>query len=577
MVNERKVETYHLLKDAWVWGNVAPYKKYLFQIIAIVFVTIAINFTVPLLTRSIVNEGILAGNADFINLIITLQGALYSALIVLNSVRKKISFHVSSRLVTRVTSEYFLHVVSLPMTYFRSSSPGEVVEHVRDLERVQRFAAVELVEATASAISIVSLSLLLLWINSTICVVFLLSAAAYLLWITGVGRRRRKVDAERFRENARSRAMEIGIVDAIQDMKIAGYEERSLAKWAELQLSVLETRLKAAAIEQFQASGGHLFTRIGMVLVTFFSARKAVMGEITLGDFTITSVIAVQLYFNVNQLLEFVNKLEDVRSALHRVHVVGGIAPERSDVTAETLSSQASPIVFREVSFRYPRAPKVSLEAISFDAKPGSMTALIGPSGSGKSTILKLVLRLYDPSSGVIEIGGHALAKADHAVWRTSIGAVMQEGTLFATSIRDNVVAGRDLDEIWLRRVIAAARLDEVLAAAPDGLDTVVGPGGAQLSAGQVQRILIGRALYKRPTLLLLDEATSALDYENEASIIANVRSLLPDVTSIVAAHRLNTVMDADQILLIDHGRIVDSGPPSRLLRMNAPGAIVLR
>jgi ATP-binding cassette, subfamily B, bacterial len=566
----KKPSDYELLKDAWIWRNVAPYRAYLAQISAIILLAISINFVIPLLSRSVVNEGILAGDNGYVNLMIVLQAGLYGGLILLNTLRTKISFQVSSRLVTRVTSEYFRHVVSLPMAYFRTSSSGKIVEHVRDLERVQRFAAVELVDATASAVSIISLSLLLLWINSVICLIFVSSAALYLFWITTIGRKRRQVDNERFRENSRSREIEIGIVDAIQDIKIAGHEERSLATWASVQLSNLETRLRAARIEQLQVSGGHLFTRIGMVLVTYVSARKAISGEITLGDFTITSVLTVQLYFNVNQLLDFFNKLDDVRSALRRVHAVRHVAPESAPVRGQALSPVIFPIILDEVTFTYPGALRPSLNSISFAAESGSMTALIGPSGSGKSSILKLLLRLEEPDGGQIMVAGRPLTSIDHVDWRNRIGAVMQDGCLFAASLRDNIVAGRELDTQWLACVIEAACVGDVIEDSAHGLDTKIGPGGAKLSVGQIQRLLIARALYKRPSLLLLDEATSALDQKNENSIIASIRNLMPDVTSIVAAHRLNTIMHSDRVLLIDHGRIIDSGTPDTLLRTNA-------
>jgi ATP-binding cassette, subfamily B, bacterial len=562
-----ELEGIKIFSHPWILGNIRPYRRYYIQILSIVFTTIILNFIIPLTNRAVVNTGIIPGDSNFVNLVIFIQATLFALLIGLNTLRSQISTHVANRLVPRMNSEYFSRMMELPLSFFQGGRSGELVERMRDIERVQKFAAVELVEAVAAFVSIFSLGLLLLWVDGLVFVAFASSAVTYFVWIKFIGRQRRQVDADRFREGARSRAMEIAIIEAIQDIRIAGHESASLETWSKVQIDALRTRLRSASIEQIQSTGGHFFTRVGMVLVVFLCAKKAISGEITLGDFTITSVIVAQLYYHLNQLLEFSNKLDDVRNALARAIQLFALEPERTlEDSGDVVPSDWQRIALSNVSFHYPETERISLRGVSFDVDRGSMTALVGPSGSGKSTILKLLLRLYAPSSGEIHIGAPNLNRIDHRLWRAQIGAVMQDGALFAATIRDNIVAGLPADDAWLTQVIGAACLEEVLAVTTSGLDTLVGPGGARLSSGQTQRILIARALFKRPSLLLLDEATSALDSQNEASVIRNIRFLLPEATSIVAAHRLSTVMHADQVVDIDEGQIRGIGTPQAII-----------
>jgi ATP-binding cassette subfamily B protein len=460
-----------------------------------------------------------------------------------------------------MTSGLVTQLVELPFEFFHNAKQGEVVERVRDLDRVQSFVSIEAMEALTASVSILSLGILLLFVNLAIFVIFFASAASYFGWIYLVGRRRRATDAAHFSESSGLRALEIGMVESIQDIRIAGHEQAALAHWAEVQIAALHTKIKAAEIEQIQATGGHFFTRVGLILVTFVSAQRAISGAITLGDFTITSVIAVQLYFHLNQILTFVNKLEEVRGAMHRIGDIRRLHESGTDRQRRTVApSGVSPIAFDAVTFRYPGATRASLSDVSIAFPTGAMTALVGPSGSGKTTVLKLLLQLYEPASGAIQVADMPLARIRTALWHREIGAVMQDGTLFAGSLRDNVIGNQSFDRGWFDDVVAAARLADVMTACEEGLDTLLGPGGTRLSAGQVQRILIARALYKRPGLLLMDEPTSALDGANEAAVMENIARLLPGVTTVVAAHRLNTVQRAKLVVSLDGGRVVASG-----------------
>jgi ATP-binding cassette subfamily B protein len=557
----RYVSLRGLFAEPWMRQQLAPYRPYMVQILAIMFTTIAINFTLPLTNRTLVNQGILIGDAQFVWFIIGLQVAMYLALIALNAVRAKISGHISIRLVSRMSSSHVAELLSLPISYFSGSRSGEIVERIRDLDRVQRFAAVEALDALTASISIFSLGLLLALVDLSIFLVFAGSAAAYLGWIHLVGLRRRQTDAAQFVQASRARALEIAMIEGIVDIKVAGYEVATLDRWAGIQTESLRTRLQATAIEQLQATGGHFFTRVGMVAVTLISGLQTIRGTITLGDFTITAVIIVQLYFHLNQILGFSNKLEEVRAAMHRTREIRTIFGQEQAAAARSVTPGTyAPIVFDAVDFTYPTASAPTLRNIGFTIPAGKMTALIGPSGSGKTTVLRLLLGVFGPDSGRIEVTGTWLGGLNQRTWLDGVGAVMQDGALFAATILDNVLAGQPEDAGWLAVVTEAARLQDIVAHSPAGFATLVGAGGTHLSAGQQQRILLARALYKRPKLLLLDEATSALDGANESAIVENIQALLPQTTSVVAAHRLQTLRHASHVISLDGGMIVHVG-----------------
>jgi ATP-binding cassette, subfamily B, bacterial len=556
--------------SGWLWmmGHLRPYRRYIAQTMLIVFLIVLINFAVPLTARALVNSGMLAGDREFVYAMIAVQGLLYGSLIVLHYIRGQIAIHVANRLVLQMVAEYIHHVVRLPMAYFNRASNGDVVERIRDFERIQRFSSVELMDVFTAAISLLSLGLLLLWINSSLFVVFGATACAYLAWLLTFSRARRQVDAERFAQDARSRAVEIGIVQAIQDIKIAVQERHSLVEWENVQLLALQTRLRSATLEQRQTAGANLINRIGLIAITFLAAIGVMDGDMTIGDFTIAATISIQLYFQVDQILLFVNKYPETSGAIRRAQEIRDTAAEPSDLPARIPSVLEAPsIALRNVSFAYPGADRLSLSGLSLEVPGGEMAALVGPSGSGKSTMLKLLLSLYQPVEGSILVAGLPLGELDRGAWRSRVGAVMQDGALFATTLGNNIIAGRPLDPSWLDRVIEAAALEDVVSSVSAGIETRVGPGGERLSAGQVQRILIARALYKKPALLLLDEATSALDGLNEATVVSGIRRLLPATTMIVAAHRLGTIREADRIHVVRDGRISEAGTHEALLR----------
>lgn len=557
----RYVSLRTLFAEPWMREQLAPYRHSVILILAIMFTTIAINFTLPLTNRTLVNHGIMSGDALFVWSMIGLQGAMYLSLILLNAIRAKISGHISNRLATRMAGSHVAELLGLPLSFFSRSRSGEIIERIRDLDRVQRFAAVEALDALTACISILSLSLLLALIDTSIFFVFAGSAIAYLAWIHLVGKRRRQTDAAHFAQSSIARALEIAMIEGIRDIKVAGYESATLDRWAAIQTESLNIRLQASSIEQLQTTGGHFFTRAGMVIVTLISGLQTIQGAITIGDFTITAVIIVQLYFHLNQMLGFTNKLDEVRAAMHRTGEIRTAFNDEQVATARSaLPVVFAPIRFEGVNFTYPATTGRALRQISFAIPAGKMTALIGPSGSGKTTILRLLIGISRPDGGGITVAGAALEGLNQRAWLDAIGAVMQDGALFAASLRDNVLAGQAEDHAWLQAVVEAACLADVIANAQSGLATLVGAGGTHLSAGQQQRVLLARALYKRPQLLLLDEATSALDSANELAIVENIQAILPRTTSVVAAHRLQTLRHASQVIALDGGAITHIG-----------------
>ena len=532
----------------WTWRYLRPYRKHLFQLVLVVFTTAMLNFLIPVTNKAIVDNGVLVRDRDFIVLMIMAQCALYAGLIALHVLRGLMTLHVSSRMTIRMLWDFFAKLVFLPMGYFERTSVGEVLERVRDFDRVQRFASTDVLDMTSACITVLALAPLLFWIHWSLFLTFFVSAALYLLWVLAFRKFRSEMDGRRFRQQARIRATEVAMLRNIQDIKIAGRERTTLGQWERVQVGALRIQLTTETVEQWQNVGGRLLSRSGLMVISLMSAVGVVNGLITLGDMTVTTVISVQLYWQIDLILDFSKKLQDTSLSLDRLSSIARLPPEDADLPCGGPAADFDgSLRLKEVSFDYGRedAPPI-LQGVTLEAPAGSMLALVGPSGSGKSTLVKLMLKLHAPSNGQLVVGDTDLSRVRSADWRAACGAVMQDGLLFEDTVAANIVAEGHHDLAWLEQVIDIACCREIVTALPQGTETLVGEDGAALSAGQRQRLLIARAIYKRPKFLFLDEATSALDNENEARISANLRCVLPDTTRIVVAHRLSTVKSAE-------------------------------
>lgn len=554
----RKLATVHLFR----------FRAQIVRVLFLVASIVAINVIIPLTNKELVDTGILFDDYTMIIVIIVVQGLLYLGLIGIDTVKTFLATDLSSRVTGGMIWAFFDHLLHLPMDYFAKTNSGEVVERIRDLQKVQTFIAVDTMEASGALLTLIALAPLLAWINLDIFIVFALSAVSYLTWIIfGFRRKRKRYDDLRFTTEAESRAIEINILRGIEDIKLAKRERHSLALWEKVQAEALSIRFATEWLDNWQTTGGRFISRTGLIVIAYLSAVATVQGRISLGEMTVTAVIAVQLFWQVDHLLNFSRKQLEVSRAMSRVAQIQDMA--REDVlSSHYMEPVGGDIKISDLTFNYDRyRSNPILQNVSLRIQRGATIAIVGPSGSGKSTLLKLLLKLLTPSEGAIFVGDNDLRQTASSAWFDVCAAVMQDGAIFDDTIAGNIAGAGECDPAWLEEVLDLACCRAVVESQQHGLATRLGLGGVGLSMGEKQRILIARAIYKRPDYLFLDEATSALDRRSEATIARNIAESLPGVTKLIIAHRLETVRDADWIVVLDEGRVLEQGTHHALLK----------
>jgi ATP-binding cassette subfamily B protein len=437
------------------------------------------------------------------------------------------------------------------------------MQRIGDHNRIQNFLTSTALNILFGVFNIIVFSIVLAIYSWKILGVFLLGSAIYFFWILIFLRRRRALDSLRFAQLSENQGTLIQIITGMQEIKLNNCERQKRWKWEQLQARLFKTQMKSLNLSQYQQLGGLFFNETKNIIITFMSAFAVLSGEMTLGMMVALQYILGQMNGPINQMVNFVQSAQDARISLERLGEIHGKKnegdtegirlnelPEKLDITVEKLDFQ----------YEGPQSPMV-LRNINLKLEAGKVTAIVGASGSGKTTLVKLLLGFYPPTQGGIRVGDHALEVFEPAMWRKHCGAVMQDGFIFSESIAHNIAPGEDIPDIQrLKYAASLANLDDFIGQLPLGYNTVIGMEGSGISQGQKQRILIARAVYKNPVFLLLDEATNALDATNERVIHDHLSGFFKGKTVVIVAHRLSTVRNADQIIVLEKGQIVESG-----------------
>jgi ATP-binding cassette subfamily B protein len=352
------------------------------------------------------------------------------------------------------------------------------------------------------------------------------------------------------------------IMTGIEDIKISNSMRQKRWEWEKIQSALYKLKIKSLTITQIQNIGSAIFKQGTTILITFLAAKNVMDGNISLGTMFAITMIVGQLSSPLEQLHELVTSWQDARLGMERIN---DVLIQKDEDPEEQLVIEKIPdredIVLENVTFRYgsDKAEPV-LKNISFTIPSGKVTAIVGASGSGKTTLMKLLLRFYDPGKGTIFLGETDFRNLHHGEWREKCGVVMQDGRMFSGTIADNIAMGKEKDEKAIIKAATITNINGFINSLPKGYMTEIGAEGVPLSAGQEQRILLARAVYKNPSYLFLDEATSSLDANNEKIVIENLEHFFEGRTVVVVAHRLSTVKFADQLIVLDQGKIVETG-----------------
>ena len=560
---EREGQRTQRLSFTFLLRYLRPYRKLLWQLGIGVLAASLIQLLMPFLTQAIVDIGITNQDISFIYLVLLAQLMLFISRTAVEFIRGWILLHISSRLNIALISDFLIKLMKLPLRFFDSRMVGDLMQRIADHRRVENFLTGSSLHILFSVVNLLVFGIVLAVYDLPILAVFLAGSLLYVLWITLFMRHRRKLDYQRFEKLSDHQNTLIQLLSGMQEIKLQGAGRTRRWEWERIQAALFRLKVKSLSLEQYQQAGAMVLNEGKNILITVMAATAVVEGSISLGMMLAIQYIIGQMNGPVEQMIAFLLSAQDARISLERL---GEVHQEEDEVQSGTnkirIIAPGAEVRVEGLGFQYegPHSPWV-LKDVSFQMPPGSVTAVVGPSGSGKTTLLKLMLGFYPPVEGEVRIGGTPLSAIDLRSWRNRCGVVMQNGFVFSDSILRNIAV--DEEEVDYIRVMDAARMANVSEFAerlPLGYHSRIGSDGLGLSQGQLQRILIARALYRDPAFLFMDEATNALDATNEKEIMERMASFFRGKTVLIIAHRLSTVRNADHILVLERGRVVEQG-----------------
>ena len=517
----------------------------------------------PFLTQSIVDVGIKKQDVGFVWLVLIGQFVLVVSSTLVDFIRRWLLLHISLRINLSLLSDFFIKLLSLPMSFFDTKLMGDLMQRMNDHDRVNNFLTQQALSIAFALLTFSVFSVVLFLYSKFVFVLFFVGSILYGIWLTLFLKRRRLLDYDLFEQQAINNNMTYEFITSIQEIKLQGCEQRRRWKWENIQTDLFDLQMKSLKLQQVQEAGGLFINEIKNVIIVIVSATSVIHNEMTLGMMLAVQYIIGQLNSPVEQLMLFIYSLQDVRISVERINEIHRLDDENGKHgLCKSLSGLESGISIKNVRFKYdPHAFVNVLDDININIPLGKMTAIVGASGSGKTTLIRLMLGYYNTLNGIIKIGNVDINCLDKQWWRHQCGVVMQDGVIFSDSIARNIAVDDErIDSKRLYKAAEIACIKEFVLALPLKFNTMIGHDGMGLSQGQKQRILIARAVYKNPSFIFFDEATNSLDANNEKKIVENLSQFYEGKTVVVVAHRLSTVLNASQIIVLNHGHVVEVG-----------------
>lgn len=527
------------------------------------FVGSLLQLVLPFLTQSIVDVGIKNQNIGFIWLILLGQLMLTISRTAIDFIRRWLLLHISLRINISLVSDFFIKLLKLPMSFFDTKLMGDLMQRMNDHSRVNTFLTQQTLNITFVIFTFVVFSLVLFFYNKLVFVIFLLGSILYGVWMTLFLKRRKVLDYELFEQQAINNNKTYEFITSMQEIKLQGCEQRRRWEWEDTQADLFGVQMKSLKLQQTQEAGSIFINEVKNIIITVVAATAVIHGQMTLGMMLAVQYIIGQLNSPVEQLMNFFYSLQDVKISLERINEIHQMDDENGKEGLQTsIEDKSEGIDIKNIMFKYdPHALRKTIDDVNIHIPQGKVTAIVGASGSGKTTLIRLMLGYYPVLEGKINIGNTDINKLNKKWWRRQCGVVMQDGVIFSESIARNIaVDDGDIDKERLLKAAEIACIKDYVMALPLKFNTKIGRDGVGLSQGQKQRILIARAVYKNPDYIFLDEATNSLDANNERSIVENLDKFYKGKTVVIVAHRLSTVKNADQIIVIDHGKVVEVG-----------------
>ena len=545
-----------------------PYRSQLFQLVVGMLLGSVFSLILPFLTQAMVDQGIGNRNLNFITLILIAQLVLSVTQMGVGFIQSWISLHMNTRISITLISDFLAKLMRLPIRFFDAKNIGDIMQRIGDHGRIQSFMTGTTLTTIFSFFNFFVFAFIMAYYNLTILVVFLVGNALYVTWILSFMRYRRKLDNARFAQASANQSNMVQLITGMQEIKLNNCEKQQRWKWESIQVKLFKISIQGTALGQIQQVGSLFFSRTTSLLISFLAAKAVVDGEITLGMMMSISYIIGQLSGPIGQVIGFSQSLQDAKISLERLNEINNKEDEIVTVESKinTLPEDKT-IKLEDVCFSYDGAEReYVLEDLNLTIPQNKVTAIVGASGSGKTTIIKLLLGFYEPVKGKLKVGNYSLTDINPHLWRQNTGAVMQEGFLFSDTIANNIALSEEaVDQKKLLYAVETANIKDFIESLPLKYNSKIGMEGSGVSQGQKQRLLIARTIYKNPMFLFFDEATNALDANNERTILDKLKEFYKGRTVVIVAHRLSTVQNADNIIVLDEGKVIEEGTHKEL------------
>ena len=551
----------------FLFTYISKYKKLLIQLFIGLLLGSLIQLIFPFMMQAIVDIGIINQDINFIVLILVAQLVLFVSQTAVEFIRGWILLHIGVRVNVSLISDFLIKMMKLPVRFFDTKMTGDLLQRIYDNQRVEQFLTSASLITLFSMINFIIFGAVLAYYDVNIFLIFVGATILYIAWVVFFLRRRKALDYRRFDQMAENQSNLIQLIGGMKEIKLHNAEKQKRWKWERIQARLFRVSMDYLAVDQWQRSGASFINESKNILISFIAAKAVIEGSMTLGMMLAVQYIIGQLNGPIEQMVGFIRSAQDAKISLERMNEIHGRENEEDPTEKINILPENRDLQLENVSFQYsgPHSPMV-LKNINLHLPEGKTTAVVGTSGSGKTTILKLLLNFYPPTEGRILLGDLSLTNLQNKLWRSKVGVVMQDGYIFSESIAKNIALGDDLiDKRKLLKAVKVANIQQFIEALPLSYNTKIGDDGIGLSQGQKQRLLIARAVYKDPEYIFFDEATNALDAYNEMIIMDNLEEFFKGKTVVIVAHRLSTVKNADNIVVLEHGEIIEQGTHEEL------------
>jgi ATP-binding cassette subfamily B protein len=568
MEDEKKAEDRNI---GYFFRYLTPYRSQILQLMLGMLTGSMLQLIFPFLTQALVDTGIQNHNLSFITLVLIAQMVLFIAQLSVGFIRSWIMLHMNARINISLISDFLIKLMKMPLNYFDTKMVGDIMQRIGDHGRIEAFLTGSSLNVLFSLFNFVIFGGILAYYHLTVFAIFITGNTLYVIWILSFMRWRRKLDFKRFAQAAANQSSIVQMITGMQEIKLNNCEKQKRWQWERIQVKRFKISIQGLALGQYQQLGSVFFNQTTNILISFIAAKAVVEGQMTLGMMMSLTYIVGQVSAPIGQFIGFAQSWQDAKISLERIGEVHSREDEdQLSISSLTSLPQDKTINIEDVYFSYDGADRdYVLEGVNLAIPHNRVTAIVGASGSGKTTLVKLMLGFYPPNRGNIKIGEISLQNINPHVWRARTSAVMQDGFIFSDTIASNVAVNDEIiDREKLLEAVTVANIGQFIDSLPLGYNTKIGMEGIGVSQGQKQRLLIARAVYQNPEFIFFDEATNALDTKNEREIMEHLEKFYRGRTVVVVAHRLSTVKNADNIIVLDKGKVAEQGTHKELTEM---------